>query len=514
MLAADYYTDDRRHLVGGGIHGRTAEIASVQAQVDLGVTQATSTVIAMRGERLALSCLRYSGHNEGLETFVAEMLVVFEMNADGRFAAAAAFDLDDIDSAITELDARYLAGEAAVHGHAWRVIAQVYATLNGGEIPVTTSDFVDIDRRRLAVIGSGDLKAYLTASMADTTDSRLYVEAVHRLTDFGAVVTHVASGTSRTGFTADWRITGVYTVEGDLISRYEVFDESELDAAIDRFDELGAQTRQLGNAASRASAQSKDCFVADDWVAGRAMMAEDFVSDDRRRVISTGILVGRDAVEATLRAGSDVGYENMTSTVIAIRGERLLIDRLRFSGRDSAPEPFISEMLRVIEIDEQEMISATVFFDLDDIDEAYAELDARYVAGEAAPCANTWSAVVAAYAAFNRHELPPTTPNWVNVDHRRAATIAPGDLAAHIRATRDVAPHIRRSIEAVHRLNNLGAVVTHIGYGISQEGFDAEWRLVALLTLAGGLINRAELFDETDLDAALARFDELRRSAH
>ena len=78
------------------------------------------------------------------------------------------------------------------------------------------------------------------------------------------------------------------------------------------------------------------------------MMAEDFVSDDRRRVISTGILVGRDAVEATLRAGSDVGYENMTSTVIAIRGERLLIDRLRFSGRDSAPEPFISEMLRVI----------------------------------------------------------------------------------------------------------------------------------------------------------------------
>jgi hypothetical protein len=168
-------------------------------------------------------------------------------------------------------------------------------------------------------------------------------------------------------------------------------------------------------------------------------------------------------------------------------------------------------MLRVIEIDEQEMISATVFFDLDDIDEAYAELDARYLSSEAAPYATTWSAILAAYEAFNRHELPPTTPDWVNVDHRRAATIAPGDLAAHIHASRDIAPHIRRSIEAVHRLNGLGAVVTHTGYGTSQEGFDAEWRLVALLTFAGDLISRAELFDESDLDTALARFDELGR---
>jgi hypothetical protein len=228
-------------------------------------------------------------------------------------------------------------------------------------------------------------------------------------------------------------------------------------------------------------------------------------------VINTGIVVGRDAVEATLRAGADVGFENITSTVMAIRGERLLIDRLRFSGRDSAPEPFISEMLRVIEIDEQQMVSATVFFDLEDIDAAYEELDARYLSSEAAPYATTWSAILAAYEAFNRHELPPTTPDWVNVDHRRAATIAPGDLAAHIHASRDIAPHIRRSIEAVHRLNGLGAVVTHTGYGTSQEGFDAEWRLVALLTFAGDLISRAELFDESDLDTALARFDELGR---
>ena len=60
----------------------------------------------------------------------------------------------------------------------------------------------------------------------------------------------------------------------------------------------------------------------------------------------------------------------------------------------------------VIEIDADERIAAIVVFDLDDIDAAIAELDARYVAGEAAAHAHTWSVIAGAYAAINRHELP------------------------------------------------------------------------------------------------------------
>ena len=63
----------------------------------------------------------------------------------------------------------------------------------------------------------------------------------------------------------------------------------------------------------------------------------------------------------------------------------------------------------------------------------------------------------------------------------------------------------------MHRLTDLGAVVTHAGHGTSQEGFDAEWRGIDVLTVDGDLINRCEVFDEADLDAALARFDELSR---
>ena len=38
----------------------------------------------------------------------------------------------------------------------------------------------------------------------------------------------------------------------------------------------------------------------------------------------------------------------------------------------------------------------------------------------------------------------------------------------------------------------------------SPEGFDAEWRMIDVLTVEGDRFSRCELFDETDLDAALA----------
>ena len=70
-------------------------------------------------------------------------------------------------------------------------------------------------------------------------------------------------------------------------------------------------------------------------------------------------------------------------------------------------------------------------------------------------------------------------------------------------------PILRIYVAAVHRLTDLGAVVTHAAQGVSQEGFDAEWRMLFIFTVDGDLISRCEIFDEADLDAALARFDEL-----
>ena len=62
---------------------------------------------------------------------MTELLRVGEIDADERIVAAVAFDPDDIDAAFEELDARYLAGEAAAHAHTWSAIAQAYAAVTG-----------------------------------------------------------------------------------------------------------------------------------------------------------------------------------------------------------------------------------------------------------------------------------------------------------------------------------------------------------------------------------------------
>ena len=57
----------------------------------------------------------------------------------------------------------------------------------------------------------------------------------------------------------------VFTVEGDMVSRTEVFDEADLDAAIARFEELSRPAPRLENAASRVAERFLAHFAARDW---------------------------------------------------------------------------------------------------------------------------------------------------------------------------------------------------------------------------------------------------------
>ena len=98
---------------------------------------------------------------------------------------------------------------------------------------------------------------------------------MHRLTDLGAVVTHVAHGTSQEGFDAEWREIDLLTVDGDMINRCEIFDEADLDAALARFDELSRPAPRLENAASQVTERFLAHFAARDWDAMAEMLADD-----------------------------------------------------------------------------------------------------------------------------------------------------------------------------------------------------------------------------------------------
>ncbi|MGO9155528.1 AAA family ATPase, partial [Mycobacterium sp.] len=513
MLADNFSNDDRRRVVGAGVrHGREAQIADMQAVADLWTTNSTLMAVATRGDRLALLHFRFWDLDQGSEAFPTEALGILEINAAERMVAIVSFDLDDFEAAIAELDARYLAGEAAAHAHTWSLVAAAYACYNRRELPATTPDWVNVDRRRMTMYTPGDVFKYVRGGWNYISDISFRIEAVHQLSNLGAVVTQAGRGTSQEGFDAEWRGIHLITVEGDLFNRSEMFDEADLDAAIARFEQLSRPAPRLENTASRANARFVACVTARLWDAIAPILADDHYSDDRRRVTGAGIRRGRDADIENIRVVADLGA-NITAEVIATRGDRLALTHTRVSF-DQQPQGFLAEALVLVEIDLDGRIAATIIFDLEDFDAAIAELDARYLAGEAAAHAHTWSAISRAYAAMNRNEFPPTTPNWENLDHRRARAFAPGDAAAYVHATWDLlSPHFNMYIEVVHRLSNLGVVVTRVSRGTSQQGFDAEWREVCVSTAEGDLINHSEIFDEADLDAALAMFDQLSRSA-
>ncbi|OBI24527.1 BTAD domain-containing putative transcriptional regulator, partial [Mycobacterium sp. E2238] len=512
MAADDVCTDDRRRTVNSGVRkGRNAVLEEMAATFEIGVESLTSDIIGTRGDRLTLCRTQTWGRDKRPEAFHTDVFDIFEVNADAKALARIIFDINDFDAAIDELEARYIAGEAAAHARTWSVIAQSFASINRREMPTTTSDWVNIDHRRGTSIAPGEMAALMGAAWSSSSDLRCYIESVHRLNDRGVVITHVAREISPDGFHAEWRVISVITVEGDLINRTEVFDEAELDAALARFDQLSQSAHLVENAATRAGQRYLAFFAAGDWDAMATMLDDNLVYDDRRRVIGAGPQHSRDAQIADMRTVAGLWPATVVATVVATRGARLTLMRLRFADRDHGLDAFLTDVVGVLELNPDGLITSVVFFDTEDVGAAFEELDSRYLKGEAATHSRAWSVIMDGYAALNRHELPATTPDFASVDHRRGTAHAPGELIEYVRAGWDLDQRIRTYPEVVHRLSDLGAVYTHVAHGTSHEGFDAEWRGISLVMVDGELVSRSEVFDEADLGVAIARFEDLTR---
>ena len=105
-------------------------------------------------------------------------------------------------------------------------------------------------------------------------------------------------------------------------------------------------------------------------------------------------------------------------------------------------------MLGIVEIDADNRIAATVVFDPDDIDAAFEELDARYLAGEAAPTRTHGRLSLEATPHSIGANCPRPHQIWSIIDHRRVAAFAPGDMMTYLRAGWDLS----RTITSMSRL--------------------------------------------------------------
>ena len=461
MLSDDYCSDDRRAVVGGGIqHGRDALIENLRTVIDVGVTPATSHTIATRGGRLALTLARYSRSDEESRGFPRRLPTT---DRDRRRRAdhgarrvrprQARRRLRGAGSAVPGRRSGTLrACLADRHRSPWRTQPSP-AWTNACRTCVYRSP-----AHQLHV---GDFGRAVEELWALVPNARYRTTEVYALGAHGSVFKIVIEGTDVHGNELQWPRLSFLSV-GPEGARVEVYDEDDVAAALARFEELRPEARRLENAASQAYERIFAWFAARDWDAMAGIVADDFSSEDRRRVVNAGVRHGRAAGIEDVRAIADVGFALTMVRVMTTRGGRLALLRVRAAGPD--PGAIKNDALNLVEVDAEERVVASVVFDLDDFDDALAELDARYLAGEAAAQSVAWSVITNSYAALSRREPPLTTPDCVYVDHRRETAFGPGDLTAYLGAGWASDQDINIYVEQVHRLESQGAVVTYAAH--------------------------------------------------
>ena len=186
------------------------------------------------------------------------------------------------------------------------------------------------------------------------------------------------------------------------------------------------------------------------------MLADDFYGDDRRRVVNAGVRHGRDAEIANLRAIADVGSADVTSTVIATRGERLVLIRVRYSRQRPGPDAFHADMLDVVEIDADERIAAHR--------RVRPRRHRRRLRGARRPVPRRRSGRTRAHMVGHRTGLRRAQSGTSSADDTGLGERRPPARGHRIRAWRhdrissvplwDLAPDFSTYIEAVHRLND------------------------------------------------------------
>ena len=218
---------------------------------------------------------------------------------------------------------------------------------------------------------------------------------------------------------------------------------------------------------------------------------------------------------ANMRAIADLGVTNVTSDVIATRGERLALSRARCRAATSGPRRSTPKRSQIIEIDADEPDRGARH--------VRPRRPRRCVRGtrrpvsrrrSGRPCAHVVGHRAGATPRLNRRELPATTPDWVNIDHRRATAVRtrrPDRIHPCLVGPDAGRQHLHRGRASAERSRSgrhpRGAMGLHKRDSTPSGGRSS------FVTVEGDLINRGEIFDEADLDAALARFDELSRPA-
>ena len=199
--------------------------------------------VAIRGSRLALTRDRFRDTNEADRPIAVETLTLTEVNDDELISYAVVFDPDDINGAIAELTARWIASGEVAHPEVIEAQRKVLAASNRHDwdaVSAANANATYVNHRQLPAGGDTIADHMSSTRMMATLTPDLWVEPAQILTHsaLGLVTSVVLRGTSTEGLAIEIPVVLLSLSDGDHLTRIEVFDPDQRDLALARFDEL------------------------------------------------------------------------------------------------------------------------------------------------------------------------------------------------------------------------------------------------------------------------------------
>jgi class 3 adenylate cyclase/ketosteroid isomerase-like protein/tetratricopeptide (TPR) repeat protein len=473
------------------------------------------TLVASAGDRICLERVLWAGGSAGGRIEI-EYLWLAEVDERGRLVAGLMFDADDRRAAIRESWRRWLARNPTAAAIVAPLIEFIEASNERDRARMRgllADDFVWEDHRFVGVGPIAGVLAYLE-SVATThgliRDFQIETLSLEAIEGHGAVGVERAVGTLADGGDFEGLWIALSTVTNGRITRSEIFDPGHLDAALARLAELRPDPLRIPpNAASRAMDRRHEAWQARDWDALRALASPDFRFEDRsRRALVSG------DVEMWLENNRFVQPASGERELIGTAGDRVALERVLWKGGEPGGAPVEREHIRLIEVDAEGRVRASIRFDPDDRAAAFAEAQARFVAGEAAAIGGQ-APLLALSLAIARHDWESLkrclAPDAVFHDYR---PLSFGELrgdqwAEALRVQVELAPDVQAEDLYVLGWNRHGHVALTRRFGTLRAGGPFENAFVTVAISAGDRVPRYEVFALADADRALARFEEL-----
>jgi hypothetical protein len=300
-------------------------------------------------------------------------------------------------------------------------------------------------------------------------------------------------------------------VEDGLFKHIEFFETGDLQAARDRFEELRPDPLRIPpNAVTRATDRALAAFEAKDWQSWTAELAPGMVITDHRTIVRVDMDRDEYLSSAQFLSASGVCIE---CTVEAVRGDRLALQHFSFRGEGGE-----ADYLQLDEGDGLGVLVSGVIYDAGDRASAFAEMERRFVSGEAAACAAAQAPIVAFDRAFADRDWKvlraSLADDFVATDHRPAwmGSSDAGEYVASMRMFAELSPDVTSETMWLLAWGDHGRVAMTKVVGTQVDAGPFENVFVWMLATAEGEVQRIEVWEADEAHAAVARFEELRPS--